>query len=96
MPSKHKSSWRERCKSKATPAELKEILAKEAGKRRRARTRKYFAREYGRVPSGPDDERDVRRMMRGHPAGCPCFDCLFEPEVREEFKPRVCGAHYDR
>jgi len=87
MPTKHKQSWRERAKAKATPAQLAVLRAKEAAKRRRQRFRTYFYREFGRFPEGPDDAKDVRRMMRGHPCQCLCFDCLYEPEVLEDRGP---------
>lgn len=83
------NNWRERAKAKATPAQLAVLRAKEAAKRRRARFRTYFYREYGRFPEGADDAKDVRRMMRGHPCGCLCYSCLWEPEVVEEREPFV-------
>lgn len=89
MPSKHLPSWKFRNRAKATPAQLVVIRAQEAAKRRKARHRAYFLREYGRLPEGPDDEKDVRRMMRGCPAGCRCYDCLFGPEECGPVPPRV-------
>lgn len=86
------NNWRERAKKKATPTQLAVLRAKEAAKRRRARFRTYFKNEYGRFPEGADDMRDVRRMMRGHPCACPCFDCLFEPDFLEERQPKLAKS----
>jgi hypothetical protein len=87
MPSKHLKSWRQRGRAKATPAELAELRAQEAAKRRRQRWRHIFAREYGRLPEGADDEKDLARLMRGHPWGCLCIDCQFGPDAEDYSRP---------
>lgn len=88
MPGKSTYAQRVARQNRMTPAELEADKAKRAAKKRRQRFRHYFEREYGRVPSGPDDERDMRRMMRGHPWGCTCVDCGWDTG-EEAYQPRV-------
>jgi len=96
MPNGGNAKYRESVLRRHGQAGLDELRRKWAAKRRTRRYKDKFQEQYGRFPDGPDDMKDLRRMMRGHPWGCQCFECLWEPEVREEFKPRVCGSHYDR
>lgn len=91
MPTSNRTSSDRRAarRAKMTPAQADADRAKLAAKKRKQRFKRYFEREYGRLPDGPDDERDLRRMMRGHPCGCACFDCLWEPDASEQIQPRM-------
>lgn len=94
MPSSNRTSSARRAarRAKMTPAELEVDRARLTEKKRRQRYRRYFERDYGRAPEGADDEKDVRRMMRGHPWGCCCYSCLWEPDAADERAPRVARS----
>ena len=67
MPSKHLPSWKFRNRAKATPAQLVVIRAQEAAKRRKARHRAYFLREYGRLPEAARRYLDRVQELAGVP-----------------------------
>lgn len=95
MPNGGNAKYRESVLRRHGQAGLDELRRKWAKSRKRMRYQRKFERIYGRPVSTDIDRRIVRQMMRGCPPACTCFDCQYEPDVREEFRPRVCGANYN-
>jgi hypothetical protein len=83
------AEYRERTLRKHGQKALDELRARWAAKRRRVRYQRKFAAVYGRPPTSDADHRIVRKMLRGHPITCVCFDCTWGPEECGEPGPRV-------